>query len=261
MKTANINLSARFMIGLVGMTGSGKSVAAASFAKLGPMKFFDFDGRMNSVKKMYPAYDIDYDTYGPHNLNNKFIPEFNDLVKRCPWKTIVLDSMTSMSMTAITSQLLTKGVAQSKTNKGGLVVTGWDEINGETVFISQILDICKILPCNVIMTFHPVERTIGAEGNTQKVTTIVSYGHKINQISLNYFSEVYYLDIDKGFTEKDPTKRIAFTDANSKAIAKSALPIPGKLDITDGLYEALMSHIKIDQELQPSFVIDKPKEF
>lgn len=231
------------MIALIGHTGSGKSVAAASFAKLGPIKFFDFDGRMKSVKKCYPEADIDYDTYGPQNLNDKFIPEFNNLLKSCPWKTIVLDSLTSMSMTAITSQLKTKGIEQSKVNKGGLVVTGWDEINAETVFISQILDICKILPCNVIMTFHPIERTVGTEGATQKITTVVAYGHKINQISLNYFDEVYYLDIDKGFTDKDPTKRIATTDTNLKAISKSALPIPSKLDITEGLYDAIMKHL------------------
>lgn len=246
MKTKDIDLTKRFMIALIGLTGSGKSVAAASFARLGPIKFFDFDGRMNSIKKVYPDSDIDYDLYGPDNLSSKFIPEFNGLVKSCPWKTIVIDSLTSLSMTAITAQLMTKGLtgAKSKTNSGGLVVTGWDEINAETVFISQILDICKILPCNVIVNFHPVERTIGTEGNTTKVTTVVSYGNKINQIALNYFSEVYYLDVDKGFTEKDVTRRIAFTDVNVKAIAKSALPIPSKLDITGGLYEALMSNLE-----------------
>lgn len=244
MKTKDIDLTKRFMIALIGHTGSGKSVAAASFAKIGPIKFFDFDGRMKSVRKVYPEYDIDYDTYGPETLQTKFRTEFNNLGKSCPWKTIVLDSLTSLSMTAITSQLMMKGLDQSKTNKGGLAVTGWDEINGETVFISQLLDLCKVLPCNVIMTFHPIERTVGAEGKTEKITTVVSYGHKINQISLNYFDEVYFLEVDKGFTDKDPTRRIAFTDTSTKAIAKSALPIPTKLDITNGLYEAIMSNLE-----------------
>ena len=250
MKTKDIDLTARFMIALIGHTGCGKSVAAASFAKLGPIKFFDFDGRMKSVRKVYPGYDIDYDTYGPDTLQTKFRSEFNNLVKHCPWKTIVLDSLTSLSMTAITSQLMMKGMeGKGKLTGGGLAITSWDEINGETVFISQILDLCKVLPCNVIMTFHPIERTIGAEGKTEKITTVVSYGHKINQISLNYFDEVYFLEVDKGFTDKDPTKRIAYTDTSSKAIAKSALPIPSKLDITSGLYEALMSNIKKEKDV------------
>lgn len=246
MKVKDIDVTKKFMIALIGPTGSGKSVAAASFHKVGSIKFFDLDGRMNSVKKMYPDADIDFDTYGPDNLSQKFVPEWNELVKNCRWKTIVIDSLTSLSMTAITAQLLNKGLAGAnvKTNKGGLITTGWDEINAETVFISQILDVCKILPCNVIMTFHPVERTIGTEGNTQKVTTVVSYGNKINQIALNYFNEVYFIDVDKGFTEKDPIRRIALTDVNVKAIAKSALNIPPKLDITNGLYDALMKELK-----------------
>ena len=246
MKTADIDVTKRFMIALIGPTGSGKSVAAGSFHKAGSIKFYDFDGRMKSVKKVHPSADIDYDTYGPDNLSQSFIPAFNNLVRNCPWKTIVIDSLTSLSMTAITAQLMNKGIAGAsiKTNKGGLITTGWDEINAETVCISQILDICKILPCNVIMTFHPIERTVGTEGNTQKVTTVVAYGNKINQIALNYFDEVYYLDVDKGFTVKDPTKRIALTDVNEKAIAKSALNIPAKLDITNGLYDALMKELK-----------------
>ena len=247
MKTSDIDVTKRFMIALIGPTGQGKSVAAASFHKAGPIKFFDFDGRMKSVKKIHPTADIDYDIYGPDNLSQKFIPEFNNLVKSCPWKTIVIDSLTSLSMTAITAQLMNKGLgggSSIKTNKGGLAVTGWDEINAETILISQILDICKILPCHVIMTFHPVERTIGTEGNTQKVTTVVAYGNKINQIALNYFDEVYYLDVDKGFTEKDVSRRIALTDTNIKAIAKSALNIPVKMDITNGLYDTLMKELK-----------------
>jgi hypothetical protein len=265
MKTKDIDLAKRFMIALIGHTGSGKSVAAASFAKLGPIKFFDFDGRMKSVRKVYPNYDIDYDTYGPDTLIDKFRPEFNSLARNCPWKTIVLDSLTSLSMTAITAQLLVKGLTnKGKTTGGGLAITSWDEINGETVFISQILDLCKVLPCNVIMTFHPIERTVGTEGKTEKITTVVSYGHKINQISLNYFDEVYYLEVDKGFTDSDPTKRIAFTDTSTKAIAKSALPIPAKLDISSGLYEAIMKHIPIpvkEEKIQDSFVVDKPEPF
>jgi hypothetical protein len=114
------------------------------------------------------------------------------------------------------------------------------------------------------MTFHPIERTVGTEGKTEKITTVVSYGHKINQISLNYFDEVYYLEVDKGFTDSDSTKRIAFTDTSTKAIAKSALPIPAKLDISSGLYEAIMKHIPIpvkEEKIQDSFVVDKPEPF
>jgi ABC-type dipeptide/oligopeptide/nickel transport system ATPase component len=243
MKLKDVDLKKRFMIALIGQTGAGKSAAAGSFHKVGPIKFFDFDGRMKGVKKVHPDADIDFDSYGPKELNSIFRPAFNSLVHSCPWKTIVVDSLTSLSVTTITAQMLARGDS-GKTTKGGIYVTGWDEINGETVFISQILDVAKVLPCNVIMTFHPITRTVGTEGNAQKIETVAAYGNKINQIALNYFDEVYYIDTEKGFTDKDPMKRVAYTDANTKAIAKSALPLPPKMDISGGLYDAIMSYLK-----------------
>lgn len=236
------------MILLIAPTGSGKTIAAASFAKAGPIKFFDFDGRMNPVKKVYPDADIDYDTYGPNNLN-RFCDEFDNLLTRCPWKTIVIDSITSLSISIIMYQLRVKGMdpkAKMKMTKGGIVTTTWDEINGETVQLSSILDTAKVLPCNIIFTAHPVKKTTIVEGEKPIISMeTVAYGPKIGSIIPSYFNEVHSLEVRRAPNDKMKAPRLVYTDGKEMYGCKSALPIPSQLDITEkSYYDVLMENLK-----------------
>jgi hypothetical protein len=67
----------------------------------GPIKFYDFDGRMQPVKLFYPnRRDIDYDIVGIEEQRPtgdypgcigfmQFAKQFEELQDRCPWATVV----------------------------------------------------------------------------------------------------------------------------------------------------------------------------
>src|SRR5690606_10464663 len=138
--TKDIDLGARIMALLIGPNGDGKSVAAASFPR--PIKFFDFDGRMKSIKLFYPNDDIQYVTVGAKAVPSKgiisfmrFCQEFEDLQDRCPHATVVLDSFTTLSNTTINYQLLVRGSYDKitdKTTQSGQPNPSFDEFNVET---------------------------------------------------------------------------------------------------------------------------------
>jgi len=248
--TRDIDLWKAFKILLVAPNGRGKTVAAASFHEAGPIVFHEFDGRMKPVKLIYPNVDIEYFSYGIDNYK-QFENWLEDIQKQNhppKWKTIVIDSITSLSMTNVMYQLTVKG--KVKTGAAGLPSTSWDEINNETVSISKVLEVLKRLyerwGINVIVTAHPVTKTEIGDGDkkeTRRTESLVSYGPKIGGIVPGYFDEIYRIAVRK----KDMSggmDRIAITTLTSTdddILAKSALGIPQELNITNGLYSALMA--------------------
>ena len=236
MKTSDIDLGEKFMGLFKGMNGVGKTCAAVTFPK--PLKVFDFDGRMNSVKHQWPNEDVDYDLYGPTNFH-KFRDEFEALQDRCPWQTIVV-TLTSMCNTIITYQLKMKG-QENKKSKGGLVVPSFDEYNGETTIITQVLDIAKILPCHVIFEGHPVQKIDITGGVTKRYSSLVSYGTKVASFAPGYFNEIYHFYLDKPLRVGDKARRIALTEGTDEEFAKTALPLPAKLDYTNARFFDVIS--------------------
>lgn len=260
MKIKDIDVFKRFMILLIAPTGFGKTLTSGSFHKAGKMWIADFDWRLKILKLKLPAdADIEYDQYGPHNFH-EFTEKMRGLVKNNPYKTIMIDSITSLTVSSVTSQMIQKGASNKKTG-GGMFVPSWDEWNGEAAAVTELLDICKILKCHVIWTAHPVNK-LDMNNNT-KFQSITSYGPKVTGMIPGYFDEIYHMRIDRGFTEKDPTKRLIITSSDIIETARTSLGIPKTLDVTDeGLYDALMKFLpKTEEKLQESFVVDKPKEF
>ena len=118
--TRDLKLGGRFMGLFIGENGSGKTIAEASFYEAGPIKIYDFDGRMRPVKFMYPQADIEYTTVGAVKVPSagiidykQFCREFENLQDDCPWATVCIDSFTSMLVTAITYQL-SDSIAEEK---------------------------------------------------------------------------------------------------------------------------------------------------
>lgn len=249
--TKDIDLWGAFKILLVAPNGRGKSIAAASFYKAGPIHFCDFDGRMKPVKYVYPDADISYTSYGVDDFRS-FMHWTEDLQRNPPkFKTIVIDSLTSLSMTSVMYQLLVKGNKKIDP-KTGIPATTWDEINRETVMISTALEILKVMyenhGINIIMTAHPVVKTeiAAKEGESKKSESLIAYGNKIGGIAPGYFDEIYRITVKK-VDLNGQLRRFAITNLTSvddDILAKSALPIPQEIDITDGLYDKLISFKK-----------------
>ncbi len=242
--TYDIVLGGRIMALFISDNGNGKTVAAGSFP--GPIKFYDFDGRMQPIKLFYPTRrDISYDVVGieAQRPNGQypgcisfmdFAREFEDLQDRCPWATVVIDSITALTATSVGFQLGIK----SKEGKGkrlssGIQVPSWDEFNGETSVVQQILDVAKVLPCHVIFTAHPVEKSVDIGGTLKKARSIAAYGTKTPSLVPIYFNEIYQFGVEPPSAPDQPPQRFIITVPTGKDMAKTALPLPTRIDITN----------------------------
>lgn len=229
---------------LVGENGMGKSIAAASFFKAGPIRMWDFDGRLKPVKSYYPNADINYDTFTAENFR-QFITEINSLVNSCPYKTLVLDSVTTASVLCVTFQLGVKGLAKTTS---GIPKTSWDEINGETVLFTQMLeamkDVHKRHKVNIIWTAHPVPKIEISDEGTKRLTSLAAYGNKIPALIPGYFDEIHNFErVKSGMTD---FKYMVNTTPKNNLPGKTAFPnqLPASFDITKkNYYEILMGYL------------------
>lgn len=277
-KTSDIELGGRFMGLFVGTNGSGKTVAGASWP--GEGLILDFDGRVAPVRYFYPKRtDIEYVTIGLDSIKGRpdvigftqGLELIQGLQDRCPYDWLMFDSYTSYSTVAIYHQMGIRDEDVKKT-KGGLPIPDWDEFKGETGVMLQILEILKILPCNIIVTAHPIQaaKTTKQGGSTNEVlasmvkgSSIASYGWKTPSLLPNYFNEMYYFSSDASSQVAQGTKRSVQTVSAGEIVAKTALPLPAIMNVTNlPLFGVIQEHLKVYnvklQERQAA--IDKAKE-
>lgn len=258
---------AKFMAFFVGPNGSGKSIAIASWMELGSVYFFDFDGRMASVANWYKQRglvrgQLQYDTYGPENLYDAVI-KLKEFTASCPHSAIVIDSFTAATITAVTFSMyrrMGKGgegsINYPKMTKGDMMVPDWDEWNGETMYVTMLLDMCKQIAAAgtaVFWTGHPVSRmNIKEEGGKQKIsyqTKYAAFGHKSDSLIPIYFNEIYsfYPETD---LSSNKVHRICQTQPYGEIAAKTALNLPVRIDWTDGNFREIFLSC-LDKKEQP----------
>lgn len=245
--TNEIDPLGSFKILLIAENGKGKSVAAGSFKKhkQGRIWVSDFDGRMKPVQYMLPDMKIEYNTILSSVSQaeaaigfmgfKQFLDKIESMQDRCELDVWVLDSVTSASMTAIIYQLQSKGTM--KLNKAGLPVTGWDEINAETVAFTKMLEIaCKSMNekfgTTIIWTCHPVSKTLTEGETTKRYTSIAAYGNKVPSLVPNFFDEIYSITDERSGLEGQ-RRRYVNTVPTDDFPGKSCLGLPSRIEITN----------------------------
>lgn len=261
MDITDVPLGQKMMILLVSEHGLGKSGIAASFINKEPIdkpiKYFDFDGRMDGVRRLFPHLKkgrIEVEMYGPMREGRvksiiDFSKDFRELAKNCPYKVVVLDGLASMTNTSIVFQMISRGAAQvgdlpsdlgdpknkemrGKVTKGGIPVPSWDEFNGEAMFMCEVLDIAKVLPCDVILTSWPVTRTKIESGNAEVKESLVTFGVKTPGMVPGYFNEIWRVASEAtGMETNSEVKRYIYTQPYKDFIAKTSLPLPNRIEI------------------------------
>lgn len=260
----------KFMAMFVGPSGSGKSVAIASWLKKGSIYSFDFDGRMNTVSAWYKARglkkgQLTYDTYGPENLYQALV-KMNEFISYCPHAAISIDSFTAVTVSAVMYSLRQRqgksGNDVPSMSKGNLIVPDWDEYKGETVYVTTLLDMCKAIAAKGIAVFwtaHPITSTKiekgtapGEKDNYGKQTRYAAYGNKADSLLPIYFNELYHFTTRWDFAT-DSAARICFTAPYGDITAKTALGLPPQIDWTargpqdPTFYEILTSLVQVPE--------------
>jgi hypothetical protein len=204
-KADELTIDNKISILLKAPYGFGKTLAAASMAIDGPIWLAYWDKKapielLTFFKKHRPEVlkNIEYDVYGAHNAN-QYLNKLFQLARSCPYYGIINDSVTNMTSAAVNWSLGFRnpsGPKKDSVNPATFqLIPDFDEYKIETSMVTQALDICRSLPCNVIWTCHPlpslkVEGT-GGSMKVSKVNNIVTYGSKVGALVPGQFTEIY----------------------------------------------------------------------
>jgi hypothetical protein len=239
--------------------GFGKTLAAASFALLGPTYLAYFDKKSPIELKTYFTEkrfgdkakrildNIEYDVYGGHNAHQYL----NFIIKQtqgCRYVNIITDSVTSLTASAVNWSMgfrdANKGhKADPKNKEAPMTIPDFDEYKVETSLVSQAIDLSRTLPCNIIWLAHPLPSIkiegSGASIKVTKTNPIVTYGSKVAGMIPGNFTEIYHFGQKTTFDSSGSKKSyIVSLEAIGDEFAKS--PLLGdyikELDITDKLF-------------------------
>jgi AAA domain-containing protein len=257
----------RFIGLLAGESGSGKSVAAASFPK--PIHFDDFDGRISGVQgaKWIDTKGIDYDYYPPKQSG--LIPKLNarlqsmlnaaaliPAVMQLP-TTHVADSLTNMTYAFLCQALpLTHGSGDrgrwigGKDPKDAIAMAGPEDYGLEAQATYDYIAFLKSLPIpNVIVSAHIIDRYGKADPNNPYSENVV-IGEKLSirdKISENIKSHFDHIFKFERIAEGSERFYVTFKGGIART-SFSWLPF-GRQDITGkDFYKFMMSFKPAPQE-------------
>lgn len=271
--TADKNISFLFK----GPFGFGKTLAAASFALVGPVWIGYFD-KQKPVELMWfkqfgalgkkILQNIDYDVYSGSN-SYQYLNKIIDFTSRCDYSgAIITDSVTNLTASAVNWSLGFRDQKNRKTDKvnkdAPAIIPEWDEYKVETSMVSQALDLSKKIPTNVIWIAHPlpgikIEGT-GASVKVTKVNPIVTYGSKVAGMIPGNFTEIYNFSKLSGWDSasgKSHTRYLVDFQAIGDEYAKTGVFDSSitQIDITDRLfYQVWLEQVKLQNDRNEKLV-------
>jgi len=252
----DIKLDSRMMCLFKGDPGSGKSIAAASYPN---PYFFDLDDRMKSVAHYWRARNrkFMYDTYTSFDPLYEKLEQFETY---CPYETLIYDGITSggdqilNDMVSFRSSTNAKKVMRGKRIEQYQIEDYGGEGRGLQMIVDKLKAISRRRGIHVIVTAH-VLTTESTDLKTKQTTTsrtLLTAGKKVAAKLPKDFDESYHFDVQPGFSPDDMPKYTIVTRNTGWDWAKTALPIPLRIDFTNGsLYDIIMGHLEGHEFVRP----------
>lgn len=256
MKLSDYKPLDKMMYLFKGESGSGKSTAAASFASLGKMYWFDLDGRMaplvHNPSLRHLVDNIEFDSFVNYQ---DVVNKLEQFYSSCPYRTIVFDSLTSFARLAIGHLFDNRGAQKTRKdgtvenlNVGGIPVMGINEYGGETSGIASALLNLRVIRnhgTNVIFVAHVVVTESQTLTGTKTTRRILTGGNKIASEIPTYFDEVYHF-YSTGSGLSDETSFRAVTMSNGTDYARTSFfGLQKEIEFTNALfYNKLLEAIK-----------------
>lgn len=265
----------RFKAMHVGRSGGGKTVGAASLARLAPpgekIYIFDNDGRIRPILKLFPDLvdKIDFDSYGPS--------AFEKLWDKCGWLNdnpdrywgVVMDGLTMLADMTIDYSI---GLSKNKSDKMKVGVLDMPEIQdykAEQRGVSAVLDELRSFPRHFILTAHLVTTYYRILNRTTKKEeerverNVVTQGRKVAPKVPIFFDEIYLFMPEVAGLIGNPPLYQVFTCANEYyEECRTALALPTMIDWTMkagdiGLYERIMEEVRKNSPDLASKLLEK----
>lgn len=233
-----------------GEPGTRKSTQALSYPK--PQYWFSWDRKMNGIwipclKWNINMKDIQYDDYDDWNHARDRLEKF---VINCPFRTLVLDSLTSMAdMTLRQTVKLKYGTTRRSGSAAGKQIAGIavneiEDYNAESSALQELIsltkDICENNKVNIVLIAHVVQAEYRntATNETHVSRTIVTAGKKVAPKIPAYCGEVYHFNIKKAVDTSLEGDYTCITQHTGDDFARTALPLDRVIPFNDKpLYE------------------------
>jgi hypothetical protein len=254
MKLNDYDLTKEFFGLFVGRSGSGKSVAEASFPK--PLYVFDCDKRIDGIKSAAPLIDdidkIEFDYYPPiggfEKLNKKLEEwkMYRLSGQGIDYKTVTLDSLFALCrLCTIFSHKSIKGKMIGP--DGGLKIRVDDpaDYGFEANAVHQVFDELRSHKCNIIASAHIIDKWGRPPGEPYADSEIVgeklTIRDKLGENIQTYFSNVFRFD------RKEIGGEVKYFVQFAGDLAKNGYGLPpGSFDITDkNFYKFLLELIEL----------------
>lgn len=246
---SDVNFDALYCL-FKGEPGTRKSTQALSFP--GPQYWFSWDQKMSSVFVPMRNWGIDPKTisYDDYDDWTKARIKLEQLQINCPYKTVVIDSITSCADSILrqTTKLKYGVTRQSGATAGkliaGIAVNEIEDYNAESGALGELISITKDIKkhhkVNVIIIAHVIKAEYR---DTTKKTThisrqIVTAGKNIASKIPAYCGEIYHFNIKAGMVEGSGGDYSLLTEHTGDDFAKSELGLDREIVFKDKpLYE------------------------
>lgn len=239
----SVKLEALFTM-LKGEPGVRKSTQALSYPT--PQYWISTDQKMEAL--VLPAKrwgismkDIQYDDYTDWD---KPKAKLEQLQVNCPFKTIIVDSVTTIG-DSINRQTRKFKQADSKGKSvGGISTNSIEDYMAEASAFQELIallkDIHKFHNINVILIAHVVGQRKDSDDNklTHHSRVIITGGDKISGKIAAYMTEVYHFNIKPQFEADKEGQYALMTVHTGNDYARTSLPLPQEIVFNnEPLYE------------------------
>ena len=230
---------------LKGDPGMRKSTQALSYPR--KQFWFSWDRKMSGIlipaqKWGIPLTDIDYEDYADWTSARIKLESFQ---MRCPYKTLVFDSITSCAdMTLRQTLSMKKGqMRQSGAKAGkeiaGIAVNEIEDYNAESSALNELIGLTKDIhqnhKVNIILIAHVMEASYKNITNGQQMVsrTIVTAGKRVAAKIPAYCTEVYHFGVEKSMVEGQGGEYTIITENTGDDFARTALGLPRTIKFGD----------------------------
>lgn len=241
---------------LKGEPGTRKSTAALSYPK--PQYWFSFDGKMNALKLPMKLWGIDpklisFDDYSTWSLTDSkglsARKKLEDMSINCPFKTIVIDSVTSCADAMLRQTIKEKigktrgSGAQAGKNVGGISVNEMEDYNAEAAGLTEMIaltkDIHKYHKIDIILIAHVIRTDYKSpDGKTHISRVLVTAGKKPAAKIPAYCDETYHFGWEASPIIGEVGDLVVETVNNGEDYARTTLELPSTIRLkNENLYE------------------------
>jgi len=231
---------------LKGEPGTRKSTHAVTFPK--PQYWFSWDRKMASLMVPMQKWGIDPKliSYDDYENWSKPADKLRSFQIECPFKTLVFDSITSMTDMTLRQTITMKagGSRRSGATAGkqiaGISVNELEDYNAESAALSELIALCKDIhtfhKVNIVLIAHVIQAEYRNTTNpalTHISRQIVTASKKAAAKIPAYCGEVYHFNIKRGFTEDATGEYTCLTEHTGDDFARTALDLPKEIKFND----------------------------